>query len=50
MADGTVEHELCPVVVAEVEGDPMPRPDEVADVRWEPWPIWSARATAGAGS
>ncbi len=37
MDDGTVEHELCPVVVVSVEGDPRPNPDEVDDVAWMPW-------------
>ncbi len=34
MDDGTVEHELCPVVVAEVDGAPRPDPGEVDDVGW----------------
>ena len=46
MDDGTVEHERCPVLVAEVKGDPSPRADEVAALRWEPWPDLVARATA----
>jgi geranylgeranyl diphosphate synthase type I len=37
MADGTVEHELCPVVVAEVDSRPHPHPDEVDDVAWVTW-------------
>ncbi|HEY8547673.1 MAG TPA: isopentenyl-diphosphate Delta-isomerase [Acidimicrobiales bacterium] len=37
MGDGVVEHELCPVVVAEVDGDPDPDPAEVGDVAWLPW-------------
>ena len=49
MEDGTVEHERCPVLIAEVKGDPMPRADEVADLRWEPWPDLVGRAAAGAG-
>src|SRR5512134_1602057 len=34
MPDGTVEHELCPVVIAEVAGSPTPDPDEVDDLVW----------------
>jgi geranylgeranyl diphosphate synthase type I len=37
MDDGTVEHELCPVVVAELVGDLTPDPDEVDAVSWVPW-------------
>jgi isopentenyl-diphosphate delta-isomerase type 1 len=37
MDDGTVEHELCPVLVAEVEGDPRPVAREVDDLVWVPW-------------
>ena len=44
MDDGTVEHERCPVVVARVKGDPTPRPGEVADLRWLPWPEVAALA------
>ena len=49
MDDGTVEHERCPVLVAEVKGDPKPRADEVAGLRWEPWPDLVARAAAAPG-
>jgi isopentenyl-diphosphate delta-isomerase type 1 len=44
MADGTAEHELCPVVVAEVDGSPAPNPDEVAGTRRLRWPAFLARA------
>lgn len=37
MDDGTVEHELCPVVVATVSGDPQPNPDEVDALEWLAW-------------
>ena len=37
MPDGTVEHELCPVVIAEVAGPTTPDPDEVDDLVWLPW-------------
>ena len=44
MGDGTVEHELCPVVVAEFDGDPDPNPAEVDDWCWVPWPQVVERA------
>ena len=31
MDDGTIEHELCPVVIAVVAGEPLLNPDEVDD-------------------
>jgi geranylgeranyl diphosphate synthase, type I len=37
MANGIVEHELCPVVVAEVDGTLRPDPDETSDVQWVEW-------------
>jgi isopentenyl-diphosphate delta-isomerase type 1 len=37
MPDGTVENELCPVVIAAVDGDPVLNPDEVEDARWCSW-------------
>ena len=47
-ADGIVEHEVCPVFFAWVDGDPepppAPDPDEVADWRWVPWPSFRAVA------
>ncbi|MGQ7787857.1 isopentenyl-diphosphate Delta-isomerase [Nesterenkonia sp. PF2B19] len=33
-ASGVVEHEICPVVTAALDGDPVPNPDEVLDWRW----------------
>jgi isopentenyl-diphosphate delta-isomerase len=54
MADGTVEHELCPVYRAVVpddvaqrfrgEDDPPFDPLEVADAWWQPWPEFLADA------
>ena len=50
-ADGIVEHEVCPVFFAHLDGDPEPAPDpdpdEVADWRWVPWASFrSLAATA----
>jgi isopentenyl-diphosphate delta-isomerase len=40
-ADGTVEHEVCPVLAAYLDGAPEPPvtadPGEVAEWRWVPW-------------
>lgn len=44
MADGTVEHELCPVAVAEVDGEVVADPDEVDDLVWLAWEELVARA------
>lgn len=44
MGDGTVEHELCPVVVALVDLVGLPDPAEVADHVWTSWPDLVARA------
>lgn len=46
MADGTVEHELCPVVVALVDGDPVPDPTEISDTAWVSWTGLLERASA----
>jgi isopentenyl-diphosphate delta-isomerase type 1 len=43
MDDGTVEHELCPVVVAEVDREPRPDPAEVDAVAWVTWDDLRAR-------
>jgi geranylgeranyl diphosphate synthase type I len=37
MDDGTVENELCPVVVAQVAGELLLDPEEVDDARWVSW-------------
>jgi len=47
MDDGTVEHELCPVVVAVTTDDVEPNPEEVAEVEWVEWADLAARAAAG---
>lgn len=36
--EGVVEHEVCPVFVAEVDSDPVPDAQEVAQWRWVDWP------------
>jgi isopentenyl-diphosphate delta-isomerase type 1 len=45
MDDGTVEHELCPVLVAEVDGEPSPDPAEVDAVAWTDWTELRRRAS-----
>jgi isopentenyl-diphosphate delta-isomerase type 1 len=50
MADGTIEHELCPVVLAEVDGSPLPDPTEVDDVDWIGWSELCRRAEHRPGS
>lgn len=47
MADGTVENELCPVLTAVAEGDPVPDPDEVDGWTWVPWPEFAASVQDG---
>ncbi len=37
MSDGTIEHELCPIVVAEVAGEPHPDSAEVDNLAWLSW-------------
>lgn len=46
MADGTVEHERCPVLIAEVDGEPAPDPREVDDLAWVSWDELTQRAWA----
>jgi isopentenyl-diphosphate delta-isomerase len=41
--DGVEEHELCPVFLALVEGDPAPNPDEVHDYEWSTFARFAAR-------
>lgn len=50
MEGGPVEHELCPVVVAEVAGRPVPDPAEVDDVAWVSWEEVRDRAWRDPGS
>ena len=45
--DGVVENEMCPVLVGSVTGDVAPHPDEVAEVRWEPWAAFRDEVLAG---
>jgi len=44
MDNGVVEHELCPVFVAEVDGEPVLDPSEADDAEWIAWPELVARA------
>lgn len=44
MDNGVVEHELCPVVVAEIDGEPVLNPAEVDDATWIGWDALRARA------
>ena len=42
--NGVVEHEVCPVVVAETDDDPVLNPAEVADASWMGWEALCERA------
>ena len=47
-ASGIVEHELCPVYVAEVRGEVSPDPDEVMEWKWvDEAPLTLAVESAG---
>jgi isopentenyl-diphosphate delta-isomerase len=46
-AGGIEEHELCPVFVATLDGDPRPDPDEVADWEWWAWERFLDEARRG---
>ena len=50
MDDGTTEHELCPVLVAEVDGPPAPNHLEVGAVAWTTWAELQDRAAHRAAS
>ncbi len=50
MDDGTVEHELCPVVVVTVDQLPVLDPDEADAAAWVTWAELLDRATAAPGS
>jgi geranylgeranyl diphosphate synthase type I len=50
MPDGTVEHELCPVAVAQVDGVPVADPHEVEDLVWVPWEELVERSVAQPGT
>lgn len=49
-ADGIVEHEVCPVFVAEVSGEPELNPLEVDAFEWIGWTDLVARAAERPGS
>jgi isopentenyl-diphosphate Delta-isomerase len=38
--DGVMENEICPILLAIVEGEPVTNPDEVEAVRWIEWPAF----------
>ncbi|MDN5749649.1 MAG: isopentenyl-diphosphate Delta-isomerase [Pseudonocardia sp.] len=45
---GIEEHELCPVFVCTLDGDPRPAPDEVAAWEWWSWERLVEASAAGA--
>lgn len=47
-ANGIEEHELCPVFVATIDGDPSPDPAEVAEWEWWSWERFLDEAHRGA--
>ncbi|MFI6993515.1 isopentenyl-diphosphate Delta-isomerase [Nonomuraea wenchangensis] len=47
MANGIVEHELCPVYRVVVEGPAQPNPEEVGETMWMPWKEFAEGAQNG---
>ena len=47
MPDGTVENEICPVLVARTADVVAPNSDEVDDFVWVPWDSFRAEVLAG---
>jgi isopentenyl-diphosphate delta-isomerase len=45
--DGVVEHELCPVYVGVVEGEPSPDATEVWGYEWVPWAAYAGDVSEG---
>jgi isopentenyl-diphosphate delta-isomerase len=43
---GIVEHEFCPVFVAQAAAEPQPNPLEVEAYRWQAWPEFVSAAQA----
>jgi isopentenyl-diphosphate delta-isomerase type 1 len=50
MPGGPVEHELCPVVIAEVHEPPRPAPSEIDDLAWVAWDDVCRRVDSDPGS
>ncbi|GAA3669596.1 isopentenyl-diphosphate Delta-isomerase [Nonomuraea antimicrobica] len=47
MANGIVEHELCPVYRVIADGPVEPNPEEVGETRWMPWKEFAEGALNG---
>lgn len=50
MDNGIVEHEVCPVFVAEVDGEPQLDPDEADAMEWSTWQELTERAVSDPSS
>ncbi|MBB6346057.1 isopentenyl-diphosphate Delta-isomerase [Nonomuraea muscovyensis] len=47
MANGVVEHELCPVYRVTVDGPAVPNPEEVGETLWMPWEEFAGAVLRG---
>lgn len=50
MDNGVVEHEVCPIVVAEIDGEPTLNLNEVSDASWTTWDALCERARTRPGT
>jgi len=50
MDNGVVEHEVCPIVVAEIDGEPTLNLNEVSDASWTTWDALCERTRARPGT